>query len=157
MANEVKIYRKYVLLYMLQGLGVLILIFLMYLYANSGNVSAPTMDEESLLKTLRIVFYVAAGLNLVLILLLRGLVIKKSETVSGGEAKSKFLLRNGLMVNFAAYITAIAGAVLIFLGDPFTRAQIFFFISILLFYFSFIRYGRWADLVGIPRPGVMKK
>lgn len=155
MEGHVKIYRKYIVVYMVQGLILIAGLFVLLLI--KGTNATPLAEVDKSLNVIRIVFFVLSALTLGAIILLKQRLVMNVEQIQGEAEKAETLKSKGTLLNMLAYIPAVFGVVMMFMNDSFKLSRIFFFVAILLFYFAFFRYTRWCEVLGIVRLGNLKR
>ncbi len=149
MEIENKHYRRYVIIYMIEGAALLLTVLALVLFVSVRSERSVVPFVADNLTAIKIVVYVLSGLLLGLILLLRSQAMKAVAAIKSSEEKAKFLAGRGTLINVFSYIPAVLGVALYLLGLTFREVRIFFFITIVLSYVAFYRFGRFAELVGI--------
>lgn len=120
-----------------------LLIYLMVVEIFRAKLSPFTgCVELSSPQSIRYIFYLAAALQIVVIRLLRGLLLRAKSTDSEEKLVLK-LFRVSIMTSVLAEVPALVGLVLFFLGGFNSDFYILLFVSFFLVFMFFPRIDNW--------------
>lgn len=142
-------YKRYAMVYMIEGgaLIVIILVLILIVSRMTGRTVVPFVSQNS-----KMIPYFVYGLSFLLlgaILFVRMLTRKRVGTMTEKEQKAKLIVGRAIVLNSVSYIPAVIGIVLYLCGLTFSQVRNYFFLTIIISYVSFYRYNRFAELVGI--------
>lgn len=107
--------------------------------------------ELSSPQSIRYIFYLAAALQIVVIRLLRGVLLRAKSTDSEEKLVLK-LFRASIMTSVLAEVPALMGLVLFFLGGFNSDFYILLFVSFFLVFMFFPRINNWKTWIRDNKP-----